>query len=309
MEGIPSKRFKFLLEVIDPVHIGAGGYRLGRVDNIIIREPSTRLPKIPGTSINGASRFFADLLFRSRSSDKKTSICAGTFDEKNSPQCNEPEQCPICYTFGYTRKNEASMGTVSFSDGNILFFPVYTFDGVFYLTTIEILKKYLNLKVDLKIEHDKFISNISKGKRLNLGWLYLENQDTLPNDIIKKLNKTLNATFAKIDKFAIISEKLFSIIVNDNLEVRTSIAIDPITGATKEGALFTYEAIPRSTILITDIYEHDYKSKFKEVRTYGINLNSPIDVVKESLQLFTLFGFGGMKTRGFGRINFIQMED
>ena len=48
----------------------------------------------------------------------------------------------------------------------------------------------------------------------------------------------------------IVSDKLFSHIVNDNLEVLTSLRIDPETGSAAEGALFTYEAIPRVTILL-----------------------------------------------------------
>jgi CRISPR-associated protein Cmr4 len=43
------QRFAFM--TLDPVHIGTGGYRLGRVDNTIVREPGTNLPKIPGTSL------------------------------------------------------------------------------------------------------------------------------------------------------------------------------------------------------------------------------------------------------------------
>jgi len=32
---------------LDPLHIGAGGYRLGRVDNTIIRDAASGLPKVP----------------------------------------------------------------------------------------------------------------------------------------------------------------------------------------------------------------------------------------------------------------------
>jgi len=46
---------------------------------------------------------------------------------------------------------------------------------------------------------------------------------------------------------------LFGHVVNNNLEVRTSTAISPITGASVEGALFTYEAIPRATISWCDL--------------------------------------------------------
>ena len=42
----------------DPVHIGTGGYTLGRVDNPIVRD-FDGIPKIPGTSIEGTARTFA----------------------------------------------------------------------------------------------------------------------------------------------------------------------------------------------------------------------------------------------------------
>ena len=53
------KRRRYLLMTLDPVHIGTGGYRLGRVDNSIVRELGTRVPKIPGTSLHGAARSYA----------------------------------------------------------------------------------------------------------------------------------------------------------------------------------------------------------------------------------------------------------
>lgn len=54
---------RYLLMTLDPVHPGAGGYRLGRVDNSIIREAGTRLPKIPGSSLHGAARSYAAYLY------------------------------------------------------------------------------------------------------------------------------------------------------------------------------------------------------------------------------------------------------
>jgi len=43
---------------LDPIHIGTGGYHIGRVDNVIAREPATNLPKIPGSSIAGTARTY-----------------------------------------------------------------------------------------------------------------------------------------------------------------------------------------------------------------------------------------------------------
>ncbi|RIJ89177.1 MAG: hypothetical protein DB853_15765 [Candidatus Brocadia sp.] len=50
---------------LDPVHIGTGGYRLGRVDNTITREPGTNIPKIPGSSISGATRAYTAMAIQS----------------------------------------------------------------------------------------------------------------------------------------------------------------------------------------------------------------------------------------------------
>ena len=115
--------------------------------------------------------------------------------------------------------------------------------------------------------------------------------------------------------------------------MRTSVSIDPLTGAAKEGALFTYEAIPRAAWLWCDLVEDDYRrdpvtkeSKFpvtiKKARTvrkqndngkeYVIfhdnqgelleeTWSHPLDVVKAGLTLAEHLGIGGMGTRGFGR--------
>ena len=51
--------YRFIIMTVDPVHIGTGGMRLGRVDNAILREAGTNLPKIPGTALHGVIRGYA----------------------------------------------------------------------------------------------------------------------------------------------------------------------------------------------------------------------------------------------------------
>jgi CRISPR-associated protein Cmr4 len=46
---------------IDPIHVGTGGTRLERVDLSIVRDPATKLPKIPGSSISGPARAYTAL--------------------------------------------------------------------------------------------------------------------------------------------------------------------------------------------------------------------------------------------------------
>ena len=55
---------KYLGISLDPVHIGAGGYRLGRVDNTIVRDPATDIPKIPGTSLAGVIREYSTIYLK-----------------------------------------------------------------------------------------------------------------------------------------------------------------------------------------------------------------------------------------------------
>ena len=106
---------------------------------------------------------------------------------------------------------------------------------------------------------------------------------------------------------------MFSQIVNSNLEVRTSVSIDPTTGAAKEGALFTYEALPRAALLWCDVVEDDYRtgnmpwpvSQTHASKALGGTWNRSLDVVKAGLELAEHLGIGGMGTRGFGRIKLL----
>ncbi|WP_421658969.1 RAMP superfamily CRISPR-associated protein [Leptothermofonsia sp. ETS-13] len=86
------KRQRYLFMTLDPVHIGTGGYRLGRVDNSIVREPGTKIPKIPGTSLHGAARSYAAQLY-------ETPEAAGQSHDK----IENPDENPVCYTFGYIK--------------------------------------------------------------------------------------------------------------------------------------------------------------------------------------------------------------
>src|SRR5205823_2393349 len=60
-------------------------------------------------------------------------------------------------------------------------------------------------------------------------------------------------------KLGLVSDRLFAHVVNSNLEVRTSVSINPETGAADSGKLFSYEAIPRDTWLFNDIIQDDYR--------------------------------------------------
>ncbi len=330
--------YRFLIMTTDPVHVGTGGMRLGRVDNTIVREPGTKLPKIPGTALHGAIRAYA-----ARRYGKPQ--CAGQGSAEGRKHCGRPT-CPICYTFGSIQGEAGSFsGVVSISDARILLFPVYSMVGPVWVTSSDVLKDS-GFGDNHGVSDDKAKWNgLTDSNFLNLGWLMLEKEDnwTPPSELKNKLPEPVK------NRMVLVSPKLFSQIVNSNLEVRTSVAINPETGAVEEGALFTYEAIPRATFLWFDVVVDDFRNKkpwgnsgivwkaYKEEKNGKIiwhdndkrggplypdhtNTNkpqkdkknkdigwySPIDVVKAGLEWAEHLGIGGMGTRGFGRIKSIQ---
>ena len=338
--------YRYLLMTTDPVHIGTGGMRLGRVDNSIVREPGTRLPKIPGTSLSGAIRSYAAYRYGKRQ-------CAG-----QGRHCGQPT-CPICYTFGSISGERSYAGVVSIGDARLLLFPVYTMAGPVWVTSPSALEDF-GIKGQIVADGKAKWKGIIEQDHLNLGWLMVE-KDGNDWQALQDLKKRLPEPTC--DRIVLVSDKLFSQVVNSNLEVRTSVAINPETGAAEDKALFTYEAIPRAAFLWLDVVEDDYRDQriwqndgivckvYKEEQNQESNeetngtdeetkvtwhdndgrggplypdptnplqseqvnnrmngWRSPVDVVTAGLEWAEHLGIGGMGTRGFGRMRKIDCQ-
>lgn len=312
MNNFESKRF--LLMTVDPVHVGTGGMRLGRVDNSIVREPGTHLPKIPGSALHGAIRQYAAYRYKKKK-------CAG-----QGGHCGN-DSCPICYTFGFVKAEDsngqkAHSGVVSIGDARLLLFPVYSAAGPVWVTSPAALEDFGISGQDVSEGKAKW-HGLTDQKHLNLGWLMVEKENGGLN-----LNGKLTTIQKPVrDRIVLISDRLFSQVVNSNLEVRTSVSIDPETGAAEERALFTYEAIPRATILwldaIVDYYRREgfpetekqckieaQEKDGRKIKVYSDNQGDPLpskwetssDVITAGLEWAEHLGIGGMGTRGFGRI-------
>lgn len=295
---------RFVFMTLDPVHIGTGGYRLGRVDNTIVREPGTDLPKIPGTSVTGAVRSYAAVRYGKPEA-------AGQHKDFRGNKKN----CPIIYTFGTaTETGGGQAGKVSVGDARILFFPVHSMAGPVWVSTKEILHEAGFSVNNATVGNETVHTNLDWGvEQLNLGWLLLnveQKLDITPPNVIEAKEEWQEIA----SRIALVHQKVFAHIVNSNLEIRTSVAINPETGAAEDKALFTYEALPRATWLWCDIIEDDYAANFphtekqfqNEQENSGESLGEPwekpLDVVKAGLKLVEYLGVGGMGTRGFGRM-------
>jgi len=249
---------RFFLLTLDPVHVGTGGTQLGRVDLSIVREPGTRLPKIPGSSLHGMIRAYAAHRYGKPQ-------CAG----QGKNHCAKPT-CPICYTFGYARDKEGGRaGVVAISDARILLFPVYSMVGPVWVSTLNILQEagFQVQRNDNNVSGEGPFATFERKQPLNLGWLMIDAPAQVQITVQSQTSTQQDNTWASLpepirNRVVLVSDKLFSQIVNSNLEVRTSVSINPETGAAEERALFTYEAIPRATVLWMDVVVSDYRKAF-----------------------------------------------
>lgn len=319
------KRKKITAMATDPIYIGTGGFTIGRVDNTIVRDPITKIPKIPGSSIAGTWRYYVALELQSafkdeykqKLSDRKNKNldelfthqkdwmknfngnrfarikCAGqddksqmTLEASQNSDTGHCGHCIVCKSFGFSKSNLSNQGMLFFSDLNILFFPVYTRVGVRWVTSPKLLDK------EIEIQEKTILTKNGNENYLNLGWLNLK-----VNGCHLLEEKDLKDTKLKLDDIVIVPDSLISQIINSNLEVRTSVSIDPITGASKDGALFTSEAIPRGTVFCGEV------RGFKREGDNNLpKLDNVFSALKDSKQYFNTLGVGGMTTRGFGRL-------
>ncbi len=299
------KEKKFIFMTLDPIHIGTGGTNLGIVDNTIVREAGSNIPIIPGTSLSGAAKMFASMLM-------------GDLDAAGNKKPKSTEN-PVSYTFGYINgsspEQTSKAGVVSFSDAKIVLFPVYSSEGTIWVTTRVMLNE-LGIHVgEVGPDEEKayHLGEADKKGKIKIGWLYID----VENLAVEK--SKLDGLAGKSEwqlleqKIYMVSDKLFTQIVNDNLETRTSVAINPETGAAEDQALFTYEAIPRATWLISKVIQDDFKSTGFRTAMENCQVNdrvkdwkSPMDVVKAGFKVIEYLGIGGMTTRGFGRMKIIS---
>jgi len=312
---------------IDPIHVGTGGYTLGRVDNPTLRD-FDGVPKIPGTSIEGACRTYEYFqgLGRNKACSKGKKI------KEENREIIPCGNCSICLAHGFTRDDRSLQGMALFSDAKILFFPVASLIGPIWVTCPSRLKE-LNVNQNTWQDFDEsevcIVSDHLKQKLesvgyLNFGWLLLqlkkENNQVTTHSITPRTTFEIDSGRLKFmdrgfdlneifERLVIVSNSVFSQIVDSNLEVRTSVSIDPTTGAAEEGALFTYEAIPRTTIFYFDVVYQKPEHFGLNIEVNGKrNLEAIVAAVETGFKLFEFLGVGGMGTRGFGKLRLFGLD-
>jgi len=207
-------------------------------------------------------------------------------------------------------------------DAHILLFPVHSMRGPVWITTQGRLES-AGFEVPQPAE-ETVLPVFSHEGKLNLGWLMFDTCRPICLTPKKPGIFSLNCDqrWKEIaGRIVVVHDSMFSHLVNSNMEVRTSVSIDPFTGAAKKTALFTYEALPRTTVLLSDVVMDDYRNEAfnknmeaDETRKNnalpeGTRWDSPIDVLHSGLDMIGLLGVGGMGTRGFGRMSILGRHE
>lgn len=332
---------------LDPIHIGTWWYSIWRVDNTIVRDTITNVPKIPWTSMAGNWRYYVALMLQDKIWQKKPKFeeikvmkentleekleafqqsdewnkiekdwykyywnliakiqCAWQDDKPNLDYDNPDEKtwhcghCIVCKSFGYSKSNKSYQWRVFVSDMNILFFPVFTYLWVKWISCERTLKDAWIIVWDKlkEIEVNQVLlnwTNETNSSYINLWYLNLPIQKDKINLDLSGIDIELKTDIEK--NLIIVPNDLLSQIVNANLEVRTSVSIDPITWAGKAGALFTSESCPRLTVFYGNVrVNDDYENK--------ITPDMIESALKDSSAYFEVLWVGGMSTRWFGRL-------
>ena len=236
------KEINYWIHAITPIHVGAGR-GLGYIDMPIVREKVTNWPYIPGSTIKGS---IADYFGASDENARK-----------------KEENRELKAAFGTSGSdNNCAAGALVFTDADILCLPVRSFYGTFAWVTSPFCLRRLRMDISLlKFPDDTeaFTTEISK-LSVNDGKIYLEDLDinAKKNNVAGKIASDIAASvFSEnkewqeifVERFAVISDDLFTFLCESGTEVNAHIRIDSKTGIVQDGALWYEEALPVETIL------------------------------------------------------------
>ncbi len=282
---------------LTPLHMGAGT-SVSYIDLPIQRERHTNFPIMAGSGIKGVFRKFA----RRRWQDEAL----------------------VNKIFGGEEGSEGA-SLIAFTDAKILLYPLRSVMGAFaWITCPLVLKRFKeelqsigrNLEIEIPALEDEaeklkiIVSENSKlifeGNKVALEEFVFEvenNRYSLGN--IEKIKECIPNTLVSpslSERFAIVSDNVFTDMVNYAVEVRTRIQIDQTTGTVKTGALFTLELIPSeaifySLVFVSDRDDINAKEELKELFSGNSNSHSGTGSATNNE---IVLQFGGDETIGFG---------
>ncbi|MFQ3620259.1 MAG: type III-B CRISPR module RAMP protein Cmr4 [Spirochaetales bacterium] len=236
---------------IAPIHAGSGSM-IGAIDLPIQRERHTNWPHIQASSVKGALRDH----FRSFAKVEEKSLINFIFglDQENDGPADEAENIP---------------SSVAVSDAKLIAFPVRSNLAPFVWVTCPLAIE--RLQQDMKfigVSEESPLGKVSINSE-NAHWIIkpdsLSAQTILLEDLvlqIKEEQKLQNNPIKHIlpipiDRLLLVSDEIFTYIVETSTEIQTQIKIDSETGVTRTGSLRYQELLSSDSLLYSVIYFKD----------------------------------------------------
>jgi CRISPR-associated protein Cmr4 len=283
---------------LTPVHTGAGS-SVSYIDLPVQRERHTSFPIMAGSGLKGVFRALAE---------------------------RELETGKVNIIFGPENGSEGS-SCVAFTDAKILLYPVRSVKNTFaWITCPFVLKRF---KEDLEsasgktnnfsipeVSDDKIIVALNSPliinnnpKKVGLEEFVFDVDNTqIDNNLINAIKGYIpdtETTQSLSERLAIVSDNVFTDLVNYAVEVRTRIKIDQTTGTASSGALFTVEMVPSESIFYSLVFAYEPKnSNSNSVK----NVDVVIDNIQKLIENNKVIQVGGDETIGLGfvKVKFIN---
>ena len=338
MEELALRRY--LLQLLTPLHIGDGAMRIGPVDNTVIRRSGSREPYVPGTTLLGNYSQFCYQWAQTRCPDLLRQ------EQENLPyreavNADGARHHLTGYQFLFALERRPEASEIEFhreklfrvSDAEILWMPCMTLKGPKLITTVNRFCRvfgtvdFPEFAEDELLTHEDNLFNDGRlrgGKDNECDWLNLRNLKITANRQSWQRHSDLQRAIA--DKLppqwqenktagllVFLAEEVFSHLLSKNVEIRTSVAIDPVTGAGADGALFTYESLPRGTTLYFEVAVcHLCAAPYQPPLAGGLTQTGSDgvwEVLAKARPYFRWVGIGGMTSRGFGKCDIVDLPE
>ena len=288
-----TKKRPMFIYALTPVHMGAGT-TLGVVDNPIQRERHTEHPVMAGSGIKGAMRYAAS------KNGLKEDVKAIFGPEPGS--------------------SSDHAGAISFTDGQIVLFPVRSLkEGFVYTTSPIALSRLARLLDAAGINHEIKPLNVEaemcvavSDDILDNGSLILEayeytNDPSCKNDLASSAKWLAENALPDDDAYSFFKNKIenhtvllndgeFAFFVKNATVVEPHVRIDDDTGTVERGGLFFTENLPPETLMVSMMMASDARKKESNLKASDI-----VDKVCTSFDQ-KLLQIGGDATTGRGQV-------
>lgn len=309
MESLSNRH---LAIAIQPVHIGAGTARSGI--RTIARNDSDGLPVLPASSLKGCARALSHFEFALHGCDGKGRVC---------PQ---PHRCASCSAFGYANVHDSTGSLVRFSSGELILAPWHADRGPMWLSTLTRLRDAGILAApgdsdmpDIEagrvlISGDLDTTHLLSRLAAQLNWTHGARSLPAPRlspHIIHKLGDIGN-------RLIVLDEDSFAQLAKVYVNTSASIGVDSRSDTARRGALYSLEAVGKGAVFCFSVLYLD--PSYRGVSSFISDRGSTLvefpptimgltAIVWAGLKRFEVFGIGGRRSRGFGRLRVLESHD